>query len=72
MSLKSFAAKIFANYIKRQTQSWASKPVETQQKVFQQLIQQAKNTSFGKDHSFDKIQSTQDFAQQVPIRDYEE
>ncbi|GGZ60263.1 GH3 auxin-responsive promoter family protein [Mesonia mobilis] len=72
MSLKSFAAKIFANYIKHQTQSWASKPVETQQKVFQQLIQQAKNTSFGKDHSFDKIQSTQDFAQQVPIRDYEE
>jgi len=72
MSLKSFAAKIFANYIKRQTQSWASKPVETQQKVFQQLIQQAKNTSFGKDHSFDKIQSTQDFAQQIPIRDYEE
>ena len=72
MSLKSFAAKIFANYIKRQTQSWASKPVETQQKVFQQLIQQAKNTNFGKDHSFDKIQSTQDFAQQVPIRDYEE
>ena len=72
MSLKSFAAKIFAKYIKRQTQSWASRPVETQQKVFQQLIQQAKNTSFGKDHSFDKIQSTQDFAQQVPIRDYEE
>ena len=72
MSLKSFAAKIFANYIKRQTQTWASRPVETQQKVFQQLIQQAKNTSFGKDHSFDKIQSTQDFAQQVPIRDYEE
>ncbi|HIB36747.1 GH3 auxin-responsive promoter family protein [Mesonia sp.] len=72
MSLKSFAAKIFANYIQRQTQSWATKPVETQQKVFQQLIQQAKNTSFGKDHSFDKIQSTQDFAQQVPIRDYEE
>ncbi|MEO2060383.1 MAG: GH3 auxin-responsive promoter family protein [Mesonia sp.] len=72
MSLKSFAAKIFAKYIKRQTQTWASRPVETQQKVFQQLIQQAKNTSFGKDHSFDKIQSTQDFAQQVPIRDYEE
>ena len=32
----------------------------------------AKNTQFGKDHKFDEIKSFQDFAKQVPIRDYEE
>ncbi|MEO0045235.1 MAG: hypothetical protein RL705_426, partial [Bacteroidota bacterium] len=44
----------------------------TQNKVFQELIRQAKNTQFGKDHHFDQIQSPSDFAQQVPVRDYEQ
>jgi len=72
MSFKSFAAKIFAKYIKRQINNWANKPVETQQKVFQELIKKAKNTEFGKDHNFNTIQSSRDFAKKVPIRDYEQ
>ena len=72
MSIKSIAAKIFAKKIHKKTLKWASKPVETQQKVFEDLIHLAKNTQFGKDHKFDKIKTFQDFANQVPIRDYEE
>ncbi len=72
MSIKSFAAKIFAKVIKHQINSWANKPVETQQKVFQQLIKSAKETQFGKDHRFQQIKTYEDFAKQVPIRDYEE
>ena len=72
MSIKSIAAKIFAKKIHKKTLKWASKPVETQQKVFEDLIHLAKNTQFGKDHKFDKIKTFQDFAKQVPIRDYEE
>ncbi|MBW2961539.1 GH3 auxin-responsive promoter family protein [Mesonia aestuariivivens] len=72
MSLKSIAAKIFANYIKHQTNRWAAQPVVTQQKVFQQLLKQAKDTKFGRDHYFSKINSFKDFAQQVPVRDYED
>ncbi|GEC79064.1 GH3 auxin-responsive promoter family protein [Flavobacterium aquatile] len=72
MSIKSIAAKIFAKKIHKKTLQWASKPVETQQKVFEDLIRLAKNTQFGKDHKFDEIKSFQDFAKQVPIRDYEE
>ena len=72
MSIKSIAAKIFAKKIHKKTLKWASKPVETQQKVFEDLIRLAKNTQFGKDHKFDKIKTFQDFANQVPIRDYEE
>lgn len=72
MSIKSFAAKIFAARIHKKTLQWSSNPVETQQKVFADLIRQAKETQFGKDHNFEAIKSFSDFAQNVPIRDYEE
>ena len=45
--------------------------METQQKVFQNLLASAKETQFGKDHNFSEIKSFEDFAKQVPIRDYE-
>lgn len=48
------------------------RPVKTQQKVFNQLVAQAKGTVFGKDHDFEEIRSHQDFVERVPIRDYEE
>jgi len=35
------------------------------------LISKAKSTSFGKEHHFSKISSFSDFAQNVPVRDYE-
>ncbi|MFZ4672247.1 MAG: GH3 family domain-containing protein, partial [Flavobacterium sp.] len=72
MSIKSFAAKIFAEAIHRKTQTWVNKPIETQQKVFQSLMAFAKETQFGKDHNFSAIKNFEDFAKQVPIRDYEE
>ncbi len=72
MSIKSIAAKIFAKIIYRKTQKWVQNPIETQQKVFQNLIASADVTQFGKDHNFSKIKSFEDFAKQVPIRDYEE
>lgn len=71
MSIKSFGAKIFAAIIHNKTQKWATNPVATQQKVFQDLLQQAQHTQFGKDHHFDQIKTFEEFAQQVPIRDYE-
>ena len=72
MSIKSFSAKIFAAYIRRQMDTWASKPVETQQRVFEDLIKQARKTSFGKDHHFAGIKTHSDFVKKVPVRDYEE
>ena len=72
MSIKSFAAKLFAARIHKKTVQWSSNPVETQQKVFADLIRQAKDTQFGKDHDFASIKTVADFAQRVPIRDYEE
>jgi len=71
MSIKTIAAKIFAHYVYRKTQRWANNPVATQQQVFEELIQKAKSTQFGKDHNFEAIRTFEDFAKQVPIRDYE-
>ena len=72
MSIKSVAAKIFAKIIHSKNQKWIQNPIETQHKVFLDLIRQAENTQFGNDHNFSKVKSFNDFAKLVPIRDYEE
>ena len=72
MSIKSFSAKIFAAYIQKKIDAWAAKPEETQKRVFKELIKKASDTEFGRDHHFSEIQTYQDFANKVPIRDYEE
>ena len=71
MSLKAFGAKLFAKKVVWDIQSWASKPFQTQETVFKQLIRSAKETQFGRDHGFKDIQSHADFVERVPIRDYE-
>lgn len=71
MSIKAFLAKQFAKKIYDKTQKWAKNPIETQEKVFKSLIQEAKQTQFGKDHNFSQIKSFSDFAKHVPVRDYE-
>ncbi|WP_417367635.1 GH3 family domain-containing protein [Flavobacterium beibuense] len=72
MSIKSFAAKLFAKKIYNDTQKWAQKPVETQQKVLEMLVTKAAQTNFGKDHHFEGIRSHADFAKHIPVRDYED
>jgi len=71
MFLKTIGAKILAKKTVKGIYKWASKPVETQQKVFEKLLLDAKNTSFGKDHHFNEIKNHNDFVKHVPVRDYE-
>jgi hypothetical protein len=70
-SLKELLAKPFAKQIRRRVNKWANNPIETQEKVFQDLISQASGTVFGRDHDFISINSYEDFKKRVPIRDYE-
>jgi hypothetical protein len=72
MSIKSFAAKIFARRIAKRTAKWVKNPIVTQENLFKGLIKKAKKTQFGKDHHFDKIRTHADFVKQIPVRDYEE
>ena len=70
-SIKSYFAKLFAVKIARKISAWSHAPLQTQQRVFEELIKSAKNTQFGIDHSFDKIKTYRDFVEKVPHRDYE-
>ena len=71
MSLKSFLAIPFAKKVRKRVYKWANQPHKTQEKVLQKLIQQAKNTAFGKDHNFKNIKTYHDFKQCVKVTDYE-
>lgn len=71
MSIKSFAAKLFARRIQRKINAWSQDPINTQARVFQKLIDAAQYTEFGNDHQFNQIANHKDFVERVPIRDYE-
>jgi len=71
-SFKSILAKPFAKRIYKKVQKWANNPIETQEKVFKNLITEATETAFGKDHDFISINTYEDFVKRVPIRDYED
>lgn len=71
MDFKSAVAKIFSKINFNQERKWIQKPIETQQKVFEHLINSGKSTLFGKDHRFKNIQNYEDFKKNVPVRDYE-
>ncbi|PWK20564.1 GH3 auxin-responsive promoter family protein [Xanthomarina spongicola] len=72
LSLKAALAKPFAKRVYKSVQKWANNPIETQEKVFQELISSATSTQFGKDHDFISINTHKDFVKRVPVRDYEE
>lgn len=70
-SIKAALSKPFAKLVAKRINKWASRPIETQDKVFQNLIKEARDTVFGKDHKFNSITSYEDFKALVPVRDYE-
>jgi len=72
MNIKSILAKPFAKRIAARFYKQSKNAVKVQQKVFKKLVSESKETAFGKDHNFSKINSYQEFKNQVPIRDYEE
>ncbi|NNC95721.1 MAG: GH3 auxin-responsive promoter family protein [Chitinophagales bacterium] len=72
MSLRSIILKPIANFTKKRLIRSHSKAVSTQRKTLKKILRKARNTSFGKDHSFDDIKSYDDFKSKVPVRDYEE
>ncbi|WP_196891147.1 GH3 auxin-responsive promoter family protein [Aureivirga marina] len=71
MSLKSIFAIPFARIVSKKVYKWANNPIKTQEKVFQELIEGAKNTAFGKDHHFGEIKTYEDFKKEVPVQTYE-
>ena len=47
-------------------------PIDSQQEVFQNLINVGRHSRFGEEHNFSKIRTIKEFQEQVPIRTYEQ
>ncbi len=71
MGWKSALLKPYARHIAKSLDKWSAHAVESQTAIQQQLVEQARNTAFGRDHHFDRITSYEAFQAAVPIRDYE-
>lgn len=72
MRVKAALSKPFAAIVNSRLNKLRKNAVELQQKTFQHLIAKAKNTAFGIDHHFEKINNYDNFKKNVPIRDYEQ
>ena len=71
ISLKNIVAKFFAFVVVSNIKRSYGRAAKIQAKTLNSLLKTAKKTKFGLDHSFDKINSLEDYAQKVPVRDYE-
>ncbi|UOG73916.1 GH3 auxin-responsive promoter family protein [Hymenobacter tibetensis] len=71
MGLKSALSRPLAAFVTSRYQKWQQDPIGTQQRVLRTIVAKASGTAFGQDHDFNAIQSGQDLARQVPVRDYE-
>jgi hypothetical protein len=72
MKIKTLLAKPFASYIYKGIKKGMATAVEDQENILKDLLKSGKLTDFGKEHHYNDIQTQHDFAQAVPIRDYEQ
>ncbi len=56
----------------RELESSRRHPIESQNLTFDKLIKGGQNTLFGQDHNFSQISNYQDFAKNIPVREYDQ
>lgn len=71
LQLTAKLASPYANYVYRSLRRGMVTAVADQQRILEELIKQGRKTQFGNDHHFKNISSAAEFAQAVPVRDYE-
>ncbi len=71
MKIKSFLAKPYAAVVHRRIRKSAFTAVADQQAWLEKLLKATASTAFGKEHHFGDVKTAADFAQAIPIRDYE-
>lgn len=72
MGIKASLGKIYAEIVAKKINKWRKNAPAIQEKVFTDLIAQAKGTQFGIEHDFKNITNYDDFKKRVPISDYED
>ena len=71
----SFINNVISWFLKKrisQIDYFREHPEEVQQKMLKGLLHSARNTKYGKDHAFSKIQSYEEFRRRVPLQEYED
>jgi hypothetical protein len=71
MGINSLLSKPYARLVSNRLRRDAAQPFASQQKVLSMIIEQGKNTTFGKTLGFQDINSYSKFRESVPITDYE-
>ncbi len=69
--LKSTLLRPYAHFVRRRLLHRAGLAVELQEEIRRDLVRTARDTSYGRDHHFDRIRTYADFRREVPIGDYE-
>ena len=72
MSFKTFIVKKAAAFTAKQINKWKKTAIKDQQSIMLNLVNQAQQTIFGKDHHFSTIKTYEDFKKSIPVRDYED
>jgi len=63
--------KTYYSWRMRLIERFMEEPYEAQERQFKQLISKGRHTEWGKMHAYREIKTFSDFANRVPIRDYE-
>ena len=69
--LANFIFQSYYNLRFRQIEYFMNNPHEVQQNVFNNLIDAGKQTEWGKKYGFSDIRNIEDYAEQVPVQDYD-
>lgn len=72
MGFKSVISLPFADVIAKNIKKWSKNPLETQEKVFKELLKTGMNTAFGKEQGYKDVQNYNDFKSKTPIAVYED
>lgn len=72
MGIKASLGKLYAGFFAKKITNWRNNAPAIQEKVFKELVATAKDTTFGKDHTFNAIFTYEDFKKHVPVSDYED
>ena len=62
---------LLGNSVLKGVNHFTSIPVETQEKILLQIMEENKNTEYGKKIGFDKVHSVEDFQKIVPLSNYD-
>lgn len=69
--INSFMTRLFKNRI-GQIEKFQQNPIEVQQEILSYLVRTSTGTDFGRKYGFADIVSYRDFADRVPVHDYEQ